>query len=595
MNLFLIAWIGGVLSVVSPAILPVLPFALARAGRPFIRSGLPFLAGMVVAFGIVGALAVVDSASALSVSQYGRVVALVVLAVFGLALLVPALAGWFTRARSESGARHPASASAVKSRNAGPGAGVSLLLGIATGLLWVPVAGPVLNLIVTGAALQGAGAHTSLLLLTYAAGAVISLGLAVLVGDRVFAAMRRSHRFGDWGQRGLGVAVLAGVGAIALQVDTGTLTRLSIAGTDRIEQGLLNRAAPAMATTSANRAATLAKQEVSPLVLKVSAGGALPVEGTLPALDGAVQWLNSPQLAAADLRGKVVLVNFWTYSCINSLRMLPYLKAWGDKYRAAGLVVIGVHTPEFGFEKNTANVRRAVGDLKIDYPVAVDTNHAIWNAFSNDSWPANYIIDAQGHIRYHQFGEGEYAQSEKVIRELLIEAGAKNVPGGLVTDTGAGAEAAPAFDELQSPETYVGYARAQGFASVGDPVANQPHVYAAGPLELNQWALAGTWTLGAEHTDLDRADGGIVFRFHARDLHLVLGPSADGRPVRFRVTLDGKPPGAHHGTDVDADGNGVVNGQRLYQLIRQSGPIVDRTFEIRFLDPGVQAYSFTFG
>ena len=366
-------------------------------------------------------------------------------------------------------------------------------------------------------------------------------------------------------------------------------------GDGGIKQGLLDRNYPALAAAKVQDAATLAKQEASSFLLKVSARSALSVEGTLPPLDGAVQWLNSPPLTAADLRGKVVIVDFWTYSCINSLRMLPYLKAWADKYRSAGLVVIGVHAPEFGFEKDPGNVRHAVSDLKIDYPVAIDNDHAIWNAFSNDSWPANYFIDARGRIRYHQFGEGNYAESEQVIRELLTEAGAKNLPGGFVADTAKGAEAPPAFGDLQSPETYLGYARAQGFASAGDPVVNQPHLYAGRALKLNQWALAGTWTLGAEHADLDRAGGDVVYRFHARDLHLVLGPSADGRPVRFRVTVDGAAPGANHGADVDADGNGVVTGHRLYQLVRQQGPIVDRTFEIHFLDPGVQAYTFTFG
>jgi thiol-disulfide isomerase/thioredoxin len=472
-----------------------------------------------------------------------------------------------------------------------------LLLGVATGLLWAPCAGPILGLILTGAALQGASAHTSLLLLAYAAGAATSLALALAVGGKVYAAMKRSLGVGEWVRRGLGVAVLAGVAAIALHVDTGLLTRVSLSGTNQIEQALLERVEPARANTqdAAHETAVAQGHGVSPLAMKASANMALPVEGALPSLDGAVQWLNSPPLTAADLRGKVVLVDFWTYSCINCLRTLPYVKAWADKYRAAGLVVIGVHAPEFAFEKDIGNVRRAVSDLKIDYPVAIDNNYAIWRAFNNEYWPAHYFIDAQGQIRHHHFGEGNYAESEQVIRELLTQAGAKNVPGGYVTNAGTGAEAAPAMAEVRSPETYLGYQRAHGLASAGDPVADAPHRYVAGPLDLNQWALAGTWTLGAEHTDLDRAGGDIVYRFHARDLHLVLGPAADGKPVRFRVSIDGAPPGTSHGADVDAGGNGVVTGQRLYQLIRQQGPIVDRTFEIRFLDPGVRAYSFTFG
>lgn len=589
MPLFVIAWLGGVLTIVSPCILPVLPFVFARTGQPFARSGLPLLAGMALAFSAVGALAAVGGGWAVAANQYGRIAALVLLALFGVALLLPSLSQYLARPVVALGAR--LSASADDPQHAGRGVWPSLLLGVATGMLWAPCAGPILGLILTGAALQGASVHTSLLLLAYAAGAATSLALALVAGQRVFAAMKRSLGAGEWIRRGLGVAVLAGVAAIALHADTGVLARLSLAGTNQLEQGLLDRFRPA-----ADRAAS-ATMQAAPSMRAAGATppGALPVEGDLPSLDGAVQWLNSPPLTAAALRGKVVLVDFWTYSCINCLRALPYVKAWADKYRASGLVVIGVHAPEFAFEKDPGNVRRAVADLKIDYPVAIDNRYAIWRAFNNEYWPAHYFVDAQGKIRHHHFGEGDYRDSEQTIRQLLTEAGAHDLPPGFVTDTGTGAEAPPAMNDVLSPETYLGYERAHGFASPGDPVADQPHAYAAGPLDLNQWALTGTWTLGAEHTDLDHAGGGIVYRFHARDLHLVLGPTADGKPVRFRVTIDGKPPGADHGADVDADGNGTVTDQRLYQLIRQHGPITDHRFEIHFLDAGVQAYSFTFG
>ncbi|QGZ65229.1 cytochrome c biogenesis protein DipZ [Paraburkholderia acidisoli] len=602
MAVFLIAWLGGVLTIVSPCILPVLPFVFARTGRPFVRSGLPLLVGMALSFSAVGALAAVGGGWAVAANQYGRVAALVLLAFFGVTLLVPGLAERLTRPLVAFGSR--LSETAGDAQQKGSGVGASLLLGLATGLLWAPCAGPILGLILTGAALQGASAHTSLLLLAYAAGAATSLALALLVGGKVFTAMKRSLGVGEWVRRALGVAVLAGVAAIALHLDTGFLTRVSLAGTNQIEQGLIDRVKPNQPNAQANANGTgnanananeNADNPGNALAMKASATGALPVEGKLPDLSGAVQWLNSPPLTAADLRGKVVLVDFWTYSCINCLRALPYVKAWADKYRASGLVVIGVHAPEFAFEKDIGNVKRAVSDLKIDYPVAIDNNYAIWRGFDNQYWPAHYFIDAQGQIRHHHFGEGNYQESEQVIRDLLVQAGAKNVPGGFVSDTGTGAEAPPAMDTVQSPETYLGYQRAHGFASQGDPVADAPHRYVAGPLDLNQWALAGTWTLGAEHTDLDAAGGDIVYRFHARDLHLVLGPAADGKPVRFRVTVDGAPPGANHGADTDANGNGVVDGQRLYQLVRQQGDIVDRTFEIRFLDPGVRAYSFTFG
>ncbi|HKU00682.1 MAG TPA: cytochrome c biogenesis protein DipZ [Paraburkholderia sp.] len=596
MVLFLIAWLGGVLTIASPCILPVLPFVFARAGRPFLRNGLPMLAGMAAAFSIVGALAAVGGGWAVAANQYARYAALALLAVFGLALLLPTLTERLTRPLVTLGERLSASADAARQGHAS--VAPSLLLGVATGLLWAPCAGPILGLILTGAALQGASAHTSLLLFAYALGAACSLALALAVDGKVFAAMKRSLGVGEWIRRALGVAVLAGVAAIALHVDTGLLTRVSLAGTNQLEQGVLDRLAPARAHTVAQADAQAGKQPSgTALAIKASTAQAqaLPVEGTLPSLDGAVQWLNSPPLTAASLKGKVVLVDFWTYSCINCLRALPYVKAWADKYRAAGLVVIGVHAPEFAFEKDIGNVRRAVADLKIDYPVAIDNNYAIWRAFGNEYWPAHYFIDAQGNIRHHHFGEGDYQESEQVIRDLLTQAGAHNLPGGFVTDTATGAEAAPDMSAMESPETYLGYEKAHGFASPGEPVADEPHRYAAGPLDLNQWALTGTWTLGAEHTDLDRAGGGIVYRFHARDLHLVLGPAADGHPVRFRVTIDGAAPGANHGADVDANGNGVVTEQRLYQLVRQHGEIADRTFEIRFLDPGVRAYSFTFG
>jgi thiol-disulfide isomerase/thioredoxin len=322
----------------------------------------------------------------------------------------------------------------------------------------------------------------------------------------------------------------------------------------------------------------------------------LPIEGALPALSGAVEWLNSPPLTPEGLKGKVVLIDFWTYSCINCLRAIPYVRAWADKYKDQGLVVIGVHAPEFAFEKNVKNVRTAVSDLKINYPVAIDNDYAIWRAFDNHYWPAHYFIDGEGRIRHHHFGEGDYAESERVIQQLLAEAGKRAVSGDLVAVNASGAEAAADMTNVESPETYVGYDRAENFISPGGAVEDMRHVYAAGPTpRRNEWALTGDWTIGKEDAILNDKGGSIVYRFHARDLHLVLGPTADGKPVRFRVTIDGAAPGMSHGSDVDPDGAGVVTGQRLYQLVRQSGTIADHTFEIRFLDPGVQAYAFTFG
>ena len=319
-------------------------------------------------------------------------------------------------------------------------------------------------------------------------------------------------------------------------------------------------------------------------------------EGTFPSLSGATEWLNSEPLTPDGLRGKVVLVDFWTYTCINWLRTSPYVRAWAEKYKDQGLVVIGVHTPEFSFEHELDNVRREITDLKVDYPVAVDNDYAVWNAFSNNYWPALYLIDANGHIRYHQFGEGSYEQSEMMIQQLLTEAGSTNVRQELVTVNPTGAEVAADWDNLRSGENYVGYDRTQGFASSEGAVLNTSTIYTApARLSVNEWALSGDWTMGNEATGLNQPNGRIVYRFHARDLNLVMGPAAPGTSVRFRVLIDGQRPGAAHGSDVDEEGNGTLTEQRMYQLIRQPGSIADRQFEIEFLDAGAAAYSFTFG
>jgi thiol-disulfide isomerase/thioredoxin len=322
----------------------------------------------------------------------------------------------------------------------------------------------------------------------------------------------------------------------------------------------------------------------------------LPIEGELPSLGGATGWLNSPPLTAAELRGKVVLIDIWTYTCINWLRTLPYVRAWAEKYKDQGLVVIGVHSPEFAFEKNVDNVRRAAKDMKVDYPIAIDSDFAIWRALKNEYWPALYIVDAQGRIRHHQFGEGGYDRSERVIQQLLAEAGNSGIGHDLVSVDARGAEAPADWGNLKSPENYVGYGRTENFASPGGAVLDKPRVYAApARLKLNGWALSGDWTMRKPATVLNKPNGRIAYRFHARDLHLVMGPSAPGASVRFRVLIDGKPPGAAHGVDVDDQGNGTVTEQRMYQLVRQPKPIADRQFEIEFLDSGVEAFAFTFG
>jgi thiol-disulfide isomerase/thioredoxin len=321
-----------------------------------------------------------------------------------------------------------------------------------------------------------------------------------------------------------------------------------------------------------------------------------PPDGAWRALEGATAWLNVPPLTATDLRGGVVLVDFWTYTCINWLRTLPYIRTWAERYQDQGLVVIGVHAPEFPFEHDLENVRRAAEAMRITYPIALDNTFAIWRAFDNHYWPALYLVDATGQIRYHTFGEGDYERSERMVQQLLAEAGLDDLGQGLAAVEASGIEAAADWDNLESPETYLGYERTERFASAGDLAVGVRQVYTApARLRLNQWALAGEWTVGPGAAELHAANGRIASRFHARDLHLVMGPAARGSSVRFRVLVDGQPPRAAHGLDVDDQGSGRVTDPRLYQLIRQPAPIADRLFEIEFLDAGVAAFAFTFG
>jgi len=522
-------------------------------------------------------------------NQVGRWLALLLLALFAVALLWPRLADHLLAPFQRVGARLSARADAADAAGHG-GAWTSLLIGIATGLLWAPCAGPILGLVLTGAALHGASVGTSALLLAYALGAITALALAVWVGGRVFRALQARLGLGDVLRKVLGVAALLAVVAIGLGWDTGLLTRLSTVSTARIEQGLLD-AVPG------------AQPAAPPMMMMAGANAAadapLPVEGTLPALDGATGWLNSPPLTNQQLRGKVVLVDFWTYSCINCLRAMPFVHEWERRYRDHGLVVIGVHTPEFAFERDPRNVMKAVQQLKVEYPVALDNQYTIWRAFNNRYWPAQYFVDAQGNIRGHQFGEGNYARSEQMIRRLLTEAGQTNLPPP--ADPAAadlkGVAAQADMGNLRSPETYLGHARAEQFASPGGQRSDTAFDYTLpATLALNQWGLSGRWTVSDEAAQLQQAGGRIAFQFHARDLHLVLAPGQGGKPVRFRVLLDGKPlPAADAGSDVGADGSGVVDEHRLYQLIRQRGTIGPHRFEIEFLDAGVQAYAFTFG
>ena len=612
MLLYLLAFVGGILTIVSPCILPVLPFVFSRADQPFRRSGLPLLAGMAATFALVAGVATFAGAWVVRANQVGRIVAMLIFAALGLALIFPGLAEYLSRPFVKLGGQ------VEGPTNGPPSIGKSLLLGVSTGLLWAPCAGPILGLILTGAAIEGATARTALLLLAFACGAGCSLAVALLAGTRVFAAMKRSLGAEEWIRRGIGVAVLLGVIAIASGWDRGILQRVSLATTSGLEQGFVDRArpstgapvmtpnAPAM-TSSAGQTGAVMQGPMMRSNGAVMSGSAMMMsrrtsqpqlasEGTFPGFDGAVAWLNAAPLTRDALKGKVILVDFWTYSCINCLRAIPYVEAWAEKYKNDGLVVIGVHTPEFAFEKDQANVSKAVRDLKITYPVAIDSNYTIWRAFHNEYWPAHYFIDAQGNIRYHHFGEGEYDKSEQVIQQLVKEKNGSLKASGIVKVCAVGAQAESDVKDVRSPETYIGYARQQNYVSPEKIEQDAPGDYTApGRLDVNDWGLAGKWDVGSERAVLLAAPGKIVFRFHARDLHLVLGPGKDGKPIRFRVLLDGNAPLDDRGADVDGQGNGAVKEYRLYQLIRQKGKVEDRTFQIEFLGSGVEAFSFTFG
>jgi cytochrome c biogenesis protein CcdA/thiol-disulfide isomerase/thioredoxin len=575
MLLILLAYLGGILTILSPCILPVLPFVFARADRPFVRSTLPMLGGMAATFAIVATLAAVGGGWAVRANTVGRWAALVLLALFGIALVFPSVSDRLTRPLVTLGSR------LTEKEGHQDSIWSSVVLGVATGLLWAPCAGPILGIIFTAAALQGASFNTTLLLLAYALGAATSLAVALLVGGKVFARMKKSLGASERIRQVLGILVLVGVASIALGLDTRVLSKISSAQTASIESGLARRLGASHSMDESSARSNAAGELV------------LPVLGPLPSLDGLGPWFNSPPLTNQQLKGKVVLIDFWTYSCINCLRTLPYLEAWDSKYRKDGLVIIGVHAPEFAFEREPANVAKAVQDLGIRYPVALDNRYILWNALHNQYWPAHHFVDGEGRIRYFHHGEGEYAMSERVIRQLLAEAGHAPTQG-MAQERATGAQAAAAFNEIGSPETYIGYYRADRFASPGGLLHDAPRSYAGTPLALNRWSFDGSWIDNRQSARSVAPGASISFRFHARDLHMVLG-SVTGKPVRFRVTVDGRSPAADAGVDVSADGSGTVTGQRLYQLIRQKGSVRDRTFTITFLDPGVEAFSFTFG
>jgi len=559
MTLVLLSFLGGILTILSPCILPVLPFVFARAEQPFLKSGLPLLGGMAVSFAGVATLAAVGGSWAVRANQYGRVLALILLALFAITLLSTHLAELVARPFVGLGNRLSQTGADGTPR---VGLWNSLLLGIATGLLWAPCAGPILGLVLTGAALSGPNTQTTLLLFAYAAGAAVSLAVAMSAGARLFRLMKRSLAAGVWIRRGLGIAVLVGVTVIALGLDSGVLTRLSYASTNGIEQTLVRSISPTMAGASQAQLSDAAADASS-----------------LPSLEGASLWLNSPPLTPESLRGKVVVVDFWTYSCINCLRSLPYVKDWYERYKDHGLVVIGVHAPEFAFEKSEANVRRAVTDLGISYPVALDNSFAIWQRFNNQYWPAHYFIDAKGRIRGHHFGEGDYVGSEQAIRQLLMEAGQTDLPPAISSQPrGNGVEESSDPAHVQSPETYLGYQHGTATLAGQTVVEDRMAAYQTPtPLPADEYAYGGNWSIGPEASTAGTG-ATLSLQFEAKDVYLVLGGSGT-----VRVSVNGKPTQTV-----------TVGGEpKLYQLVGSTR--VQQALLSLSMTPGVQAYDFTFG
>lgn len=576
MILAILTYLAGLLTILSPCILPVLPFVFSKAQGSFLKNGLPLLLGMALTFSLLSGIAIIGGEWLGRANEIGRIIAMLLMAFFGVSLLFPHLSEIIFAPLTRFGSHIGQDA---KENSLGG----ALIIGASTGLLWAPCAGPILGLVLTGAASQGNVGTSIILLLSYSLGAATSLGLALVAGNRFLKTLKKFLGIDQVVKKAAGVAVLLGVGAIAFNLDRTVLTRISKISTESVENKLLNLA----------KLDKKEEKKSNSMMMMAAPGGAnVPViEGILPELDGAVTWINSPQLNIETLRGKVVLIDFWTYSCINCLRTLPYLKAWYEKYKDDGLIIIGVHTPEFAFEKNPDNVKKAVADLGITYPVAVDSNYKIWNAFKNQYWPAHYFVDRLGRIRHHHFGEGEYDQSEEEIQKLLSENG-QMIQKNTTPINASGVEVPGSSSDVQSPETYIGYARAKNFIALEgqqkDRVANYK---APRELVLNDWTLSGKWKLEKERAVTQSTGAKIIYRFHARDLHLVLG----GSNIAFKVKIDGHPPGQSHGIDTDESGLGHIQGQRLYQLIRQKNSESDHTFEIEFLSPGAEAYAFTFG
>lgn len=573
MTLVILTYLAGVLTILSPCILPVLPFVFSKSQGSFLKSRLPLLAGMSLTFSLFSAIAIVGGEWIGRANEIGRVVAMVLMAFFGIMLIFPALADKVLAPLTRLGGKIGSNSPPAQKETVGN----SFVIGISTGLLWAPCAGPILGLVLTSSAAQGNTATSIGLLLSYSLGAATSLSLALVAGNKFLGTLKKFLGVDKIVKRVLGVFVLLGVVAIAFNLDRTVLTRLSSAGTSSFENKLLSFAG--LQTTEKPK--DLSR-----------------IEGPMPEFAGNETWINSEPLSKTSLKGKVVLFDFWTYSCINCIRTLPYIKTWADRYAADGLVVIGVHTPEFAFEKSLSNVKKAVEELGIKYPVVIDNDFKIWSAFKNKYWPANFFVDRSGNIRFHHFGEGGYEENEKLLRVLLMEgrstviaaASTKHMEG--ITASGVESRASGLAN---SPETYLGYQRAKGFTSKPSMANDVAASYSTSGLTLNQWGLQGPWKVERERAVTTSKNSKIQYRFRARDIHLVLGNSNE--PVKYRVTIDGKPPGASHGVDTDANGQGIISGNRLYQLIRQDEEAAksEHEFEIEFFDAGAEAYAFTFG
>lgn len=563
MLFYFLYFLAGALTILSPCILPILPFVFARSDRSFWQSQFPILLGLILSFVLVSSLAAIGGAWVQSANEIARNIALFAFAIFGILLLLPQLSEYVMRPFVRLGSKI--------SNISGVGFGGSFLIGIATGFLWAPCAGPILGIVLVSAATNGANLGLFIALSLYALGAACSIAIALFAGGKVFNALKKGLGIGENIKKALGLLVLIGVGLIATGFDRKILTQYSAANTNKIEQALLDR------FSKDNKVKQMAD-----------------FEGKMPSIQTTGAWLNSKPLTNEELKGKVVLIDFWTYSCINCLRTLPYLKAWNEKYANDGLVIIGVHAPEFAFERNYENVKKAVQDLGIKYPVVLDNDLSIWQSFNNQYWPAHYFIDKNGNIRAHHFGEGNYDESEKIIQMLLKETG-KNPQIGetKINANDIGKQAKD--DEIGSPETYIGYERSENFNSPQNIKQDEAQNYTRGKSVLNSHSLAGNWTIEGQSATLNSSQGSIYYRFKARDLHLVLGPSEKGKPIKFRVLIDGKKPMANHGLDIDENGNGTITDERLYQLIRTKGEIGEHDFEIQFLDKGAKAYAFTFG